>query len=173
MASSLLWFIPPNFYFHSTGRPALIWFNCLTMRLFYSLGILLFFDIAHANLAKRGEGCSIEIQQTPYFTPDGSEFDLQCNTSYNASSFLKVLYKTSFKECIQSCADWGDDIPCLGVQWDHTTTGYDENTYLCYLIWNMTSGTPNQTTIDSAQRRISPSPVYSLKNVVLIVGIYL
>jgi hypothetical protein len=127
------------------------------MRPLFAVFLLITVLSVGATEIKRGYGCSSEITQSPYTTPDGLTFDIQCNTSYINTQFLDVTYTTNFSTCIDACVKWDESIPCVGVQWDHETVSYQGNTYLCYLLWDTSANTTqHDPQIDSARLRALP-----------------
>ena len=117
---------------------------------------------AHQILA-RGQGCS-EIPTRTY-TINNSTFTIICNTTWDGSLYLNVMYTPNFTSCLEACVDWADETPCVGAQWDYSSPGYDGG-YLCHLLWSMP---PNNSTaatfkseVDSAQLNPGPPPVHQL-----------
>jgi hypothetical protein len=116
--------------------------------------------MAH-QIAGRGQGGCSGVT-TPTYTIDNSTFTLICNTTWDGSLYLNVIYTPNFTSCLQACVDWEDEIPCVGAQWDYSSPGYDQG-YLCHLLWSMPLNNSTLATysytVASAQINPRPSPV--------------
>jgi len=109
-------------------------------------------------------GCSPPNSRRTY-TINNSTFTIICNTTWDGSLYLNVMYTPNFTSCLQACVDWANETPCLGAQWDYSSPGYDGG-HLCHLLWSMPSNNSTAATfkseVDSAQLNSGPPPVHLL-----------
>ena len=120
--------------------------------------LLCLFKLANARqIVQRGEGCSEFPSHT--ITIANKTFSILCNSIWDGSLYLNVIYTNTFSSCVQACVDWDGETPCIGAQWDHSTSGYKGGN-LCHLLWDMPSNRSTfNSEVDSAKLNIGPPPV--------------